>query len=172
MVTGIRQLTGNRGASVESGIRSTAALVVLSIAAFAFVTTESLPIGLLPLISAGLGASAPDVGVLVTAYALVVVVASIPLTHITRRVSRRPLLAGLVGVFAVATVASAFAPTGDPIARAVVRVDGIARDRDVIGRRGPAESAHKAAQNAPFSTALAGPTQPLRQAPESFKMGH
>jgi len=47
---------------------------------------------------------------LVTVYALVVVVVSAPLTHLTRHVPRRYLLSGLLGVFVVATLAAAAAP--------------------------------------------------------------
>ena len=49
-------------------------------------------------------------GLLVTVYALVVVVVSAPLTHLTRHVPRRYLLSGLLGVFVVATLAAAAAP--------------------------------------------------------------
>ena len=48
-------------------------------------------------------------GLLVTWYGLVVVVASLPLTQLTRRVPRRPLLSGLLGVFVLATWVSAAA---------------------------------------------------------------
>ena len=49
-------------------------------------------------------------GLLVTVYALVVVVVSAPLTHLTRHVPRRYLLSSLLGVFVVATLAAAAAP--------------------------------------------------------------
>ena len=65
-----------------AGRRSTAtavgALLALAVAAFAYVTTETLPIGLLLLITADLGVSPSTAGLLVTYYGLVVVVASIP----------------------------------------------------------------------------------------------
>jgi predicted MFS family arabinose efflux permease len=47
---------------------------------------------------------------LVTLYGLVVVVASIPLTYVTHRLPRRPLLCGLLAIFVVATVATAVSP--------------------------------------------------------------
>jgi len=86
------------------------ALAVLGGSAFCFVTGESLPVGLLPVISSSLHASLSATGLLVTVYALVVVVVSAPLTHLTRRVPRRYLLSGLLGVFVVATLAAAVAP--------------------------------------------------------------
>jgi MFS transporter, DHA1 family, inner membrane transport protein len=85
------------------------ALSVLSLSTFAYVTTESLPIGLLPLIARDLGSTASEVGLLVTAYGLVVVVASIPLTRLTQRINRRHLLCGLLAVFVAATTWSALA---------------------------------------------------------------
>ena len=85
------------------------ALSVLSLSTFAYVTTETLPIGLLPLIAHDLGSTASAVGLLITAYGLVVVLASIPLTRLTQRIKRRHLLCGLLAVFVVATAASALA---------------------------------------------------------------
>jgi len=85
-------------------------LIALSLSTFAYVTTETLPIGLLPLIAKDLGSTTSAIGLLVTAYALVVVVASIPLTRLTRRLSRRLLLSILLSVFVVATCLSALAP--------------------------------------------------------------
>ena len=85
------------------------ALGALSLSTFAYVTTETLPIGLLPLIAHDLGRSTSAIGLLVTAYGLVVVVASIPLTRLTRRIDRRRLLCGLLGLFVLATAVSALA---------------------------------------------------------------
>jgi DHA1 family inner membrane transport protein len=83
---------------------------VLGAAAFCYVTGESLPVGLLPVMSGSLRSSLPATGLLVTIYAVVVVVASAPLTYLTRRVSRRFLLPGLLGVFVAGTSAAAAAP--------------------------------------------------------------
>jgi DHA1 family inner membrane transport protein len=85
------------------------ALFALSMTAFCFVCTENLPIGLLPVISASLRASVPAVGLLVTVYAGVVVVASAPLTLLTKHVPRRRLLAVLLACFVVTSLASAAA---------------------------------------------------------------
>lgn len=88
-----------------------AALGALMAATFCVSTTENLPAGLLPEISAGLGVSLSAAGQLVTGYAVVVTVLSVPLTYATRRVPRRPLLLGLMALFVVASLASAAAPT-------------------------------------------------------------
>ncbi|MBF8187007.1 MFS transporter [Nonomuraea sp. K274] len=86
-----------------------ATLIALTLAVFIYVTTESLPIGLLSLIANDLGTSASAVGLLVTGYGLIVVVVSLPLTRLTRRLPRRRLLCILLGVFIVATCLSAVA---------------------------------------------------------------
>jgi DHA1 family inner membrane transport protein len=91
-------------------VAAIAALVALSLSGFCFITGESLPVGLLPVISASLHSSLTAVGLLVTAYALVSVVASAPLTHWTRHIPRRYLLSGLLGVFVLATLGAAAAP--------------------------------------------------------------
>ncbi|RZS90201.1 DHA1 family L-arabinose/isopropyl-beta-D-thiogalactopyranoside export protein-like MFS transporter/DHA1 family inner membrane transport protein [Motilibacter rhizosphaerae] len=91
--------------------RSVAALAALSVGTFSFVTCESLPIGLLPLMADDLHRSVSAVGLLVTGYGTVVVLASVPLTLLTRRAPRRPLLAGLLAVFVVSSAATALAPT-------------------------------------------------------------
>src|SRR3954462_14193285 len=89
--------------------RSVITLLGLPVCTFVFVTRETLPVGLLPLIADDLGATQAAVGLLVTGYGLVVVVTSIPLTRWTHRVPRRRLLTVLLGVFVLATAASALA---------------------------------------------------------------
>lgn len=94
-----------------SRTRSAAAVVVLSLSTFVFVTAESLPIGLLQPIAVGLQVPQSLVGLLVTGYAGVVVVATIPLTRVTRRVPRNVLMVVLLGVFVVGTVLCAASTT-------------------------------------------------------------
>jgi predicted MFS family arabinose efflux permease len=89
--------------------RATAALIALSLAAFAYVTTELLPVGLLTVIAPDVDRSQSEVGWLVTGYAFVVVLASLPLAHVTRRIPRRRLLAVTFAVFTAATAVSALA---------------------------------------------------------------
>lgn len=92
-------------------IAAVAAVAALAGAAFCFVTGESLPVGLLTQLSAGLRVSLSAIGLLVTIYAVVVVVVSAPLTHLTRRIPRRALLSGLLATFALATLAASAAPS-------------------------------------------------------------
>lgn len=94
-----------------SGPRAVAALLALTLGSFSFVTTENLPIGLLTLMAKDLDRSLTQIGFLVTGYAVVVVIVSVPLTHATRNLPRRWLLGGLLALFGVATVVSAMAPS-------------------------------------------------------------
>ncbi|MGA2527987.1 MAG: MFS transporter [Acidimicrobiales bacterium] len=87
------------------------ALAALATSAFCFVTGENLPVGLLPSMSASLHSSLSATGLLLTAYALVSVVGSAPLTHLTRHIPRRYLLSGLLVVFVIATFGASGAPT-------------------------------------------------------------
>ncbi|MEU8167145.1 MFS transporter [Micromonospora sp. NPDC049004] len=91
--------------------RARAVLVALSLAAFAFITTELLPVGLLTHIAPDLDRSRSQVGLLVSGYAVVVVLASVPLTRLTQRIPRRHLLGATMFLFAVANAAAALAPT-------------------------------------------------------------
>lgn len=91
--------------------RARAALAVLSLAAFAFITTELLPIGLLTLIAPDLDRSRSQVGLLVSGYAVVVVLASVPLARLTHRVPRRRLLGVTMVLFAAANAVAALAST-------------------------------------------------------------
>jgi len=95
--------------SLPSPRRATLALVALSVAAFCFVTTEVLPIGLLTVMAKDLHRSESTAGLLVTGYAVVVLVASVPLVWLTQRVSRRHLLVGTLAIFATATLAASLA---------------------------------------------------------------
>jgi predicted MFS family arabinose efflux permease len=88
-----------------------AALAALAASAFVYVTAETLPVGLLPQISEGLGVTEARVGLLLTSYAVVAGVTTIPLTAITMRIPRHRLITGTVAVFVVSQVAAALAPT-------------------------------------------------------------
>ena len=100
--------------------RAWAALTVLSLAAFAFVSTELLPVGLLTLIADDLHRSRSQIGLLVGGYAIVVVLGSIPLTVLTQRVPRRQLLGATLLLFAAANLVGALA--GSYLVLAVARL--------------------------------------------------
>ncbi len=87
------------------------ALVVLGTSTFCYVTAETLPVGLLPQISAGLDVTEAQVGLLLTSYAVVAAVSTIPLTALTMRLPRHTLLAATVAIFVVSQAAAALAPS-------------------------------------------------------------
>ncbi|GAB4087188.1 MFS transporter [Myceligenerans cantabricum] len=89
--------------------RAVVALIALSTSAFMFVTAENLPGGLLTIMARDLERTTSQIGLLVTAYAVVVVLATVPLAHLTRRFGRRVVLAGTTAVCAAGLVWSAFA---------------------------------------------------------------
>ena len=86
------------------------ALVVLGASTFCYVAAETLPVGLLPQISADLDVTEAQVGFLLTSYAVVAAVSTIPLTALTMRVPRHTLIAATVAIFAVSQGAAALAP--------------------------------------------------------------
>ncbi|TQS24834.1 MFS transporter [Microbispora sp. KK1-11] len=90
--------------------RAAWALVALAVGAFTYVTAEVLPIGLLTVMAADLNRSPSETGLLVTGYAAVVVLASLPLTRLTQRVPRRRLLTVTLGVFVAGMLLTAVAP--------------------------------------------------------------
>ncbi|MFD8386662.1 MFS transporter [Streptomyces sp. NPDC059679] len=93
-----------------AGKRPTAALLALSVAAFCYVSVETVPVGLLSVMSSDLGVSSSRIGLLVTGYGATVAVVSLPLAWAVARVPRRPLLLGLMAVLVAATAVSAVTP--------------------------------------------------------------
>lgn len=77
---------------------------------FFAVCTEMLPVGLLPEISRGLGVSSSAAGVLVSLYAVLVAVMSVPIAAVAERWSRRVVLAVLLGAYTLSNVVFAVAP--------------------------------------------------------------
>lgn len=86
-------------------------LLVLGLAAFMSVTIEMLPTGLMHLMAPDLGVSEPEIGYLMTAFSLAVIITSTPLTRLLRRVPRHSLLVGVLAVYCVASLVTAIADT-------------------------------------------------------------
>ncbi|MEV4118679.1 MFS transporter [Micromonospora sp. NPDC049645] len=91
--------------------RAVGALIGLSGGTFLYTTAEALPVGLLLPMAGDLAVSPPQVGMLVTAYGAVVMVASVPLTALVRRVPRRRLLSTLLAGFVVSNAITVLADT-------------------------------------------------------------
>lgn len=84
-------------------------LVALAIGAFGIGVTEFSPMGMLPNIAADLGVSIPAAGLLVSAYALGVLLGAPLMTLTTGKIPRRYLLIGLMGIFTLGNLMSALA---------------------------------------------------------------
>jgi predicted MFS family arabinose efflux permease len=86
-------------------------LLILALSAFASVTTEMLPVGLLPAIGKTFGTGESTTGLLVSLYAVMVATLAIPLTLATSRISRKRLLLAAMSCYAVSNLISALAPS-------------------------------------------------------------
>ncbi|MFJ5925716.1 MFS transporter [Kitasatospora sp. NPDC092948] len=87
------------------------ALLALAIGAFGIGTTEFVVMGLLPEIAGDYGVSIPSAGLLVTGYAIGVVIGAPLMTVLGTRISRKTMLMILMGLFVVGNLLSAVAPT-------------------------------------------------------------
>lgn len=87
------------------------ALLALAIGAFGIGTTEFVVLGLLPQIATGFGVTVPTAGLLVTGYALGVVLGAPLMTVLGTRISRRRMLMLLMGLFVLGNLLSAVAPS-------------------------------------------------------------
>ncbi len=85
-------------------------LFALAMGGFAIGTSEFVVMGLITDIARGLAVSEPQVGHVISAYALGVVVGAPVLAILGARLSRRRLLLGLMGFYAVGNLLSALAP--------------------------------------------------------------
>ena len=94
-----------------------AGLTALAGATFVYVTAETLPIGLVPQLSAGLHVRPGTVGLLVTVYAAVAGLSAVPLTAALEHCSRRQVVVGCVAVLALSQFVIAVAP-GYPVVMA------------------------------------------------------
>ncbi len=91
-------------------MRSSTALLALATGAFAIGTTEFTPMGLLPVIADGVQVSIPTAGMLVSAYAVGVMVGAPVMTLLFSRFGKRAALMSLMLVFTIGNLLSAFAP--------------------------------------------------------------
>jgi len=91
------------------------AALALAVGGFGIGTGEFAIMGLLPDVAANLHVSAPEVGHLISAYAIGVVVGAPLIAVIAARWSRRALLFALMTLFALGNFASALAPGYDSL---------------------------------------------------------
>ncbi|MBK4217389.1 MFS transporter [Paracoccus caeni] len=85
-------------------------LLALAIGAFGIGTTEFSPMGLLPVIADGVDVSIPTAGMLVSAYALGVMIGAPVMTLLFSRFGKRTALMALMAIFTIGNLMSAMAP--------------------------------------------------------------
>ncbi len=85
-------------------------LLALAVGAFGIGTTEFSPMGLLPVIAKGVDVSIPAAGMLISAYAVGVMVGAPLMTLLLSHRARRNALIFLMAIFTLGNVLSAIAP--------------------------------------------------------------
>ena len=93
----------------RNGIHYVVPLLIMTVAGFTFNTSELIPVALLSDIGADLGVSEARTGLLITVYAWVVALLSLPLMLLFARVPYRKLMLGIIAVFIVSHVFSTLA---------------------------------------------------------------
>lgn len=83
------------------GFKAWIPTIGLAFAAFVFNTSEFLPVGLLPNIAESIQESVSKTSLIITVYAWVVSLLSLPLTILTAKLERRRLLLWLIVIFAL-----------------------------------------------------------------------
>lgn len=84
-------------------------LLALAVGAFGIGVTEFAPMGMLPVIAGDLHVSIPAAGLLISAYAMGVLIGAPLMTLTTGRIDRRTLLIALMGIFTLGNALSAMA---------------------------------------------------------------
>ena len=93
-----------------SKAQAVAAVLALSLGCFSFVSTELMPVGVLPAMAAGLNVSLGAAGYLVTIFAFMVALTAAPLTGLLGSLNRKTLMAGLLAVCCIGNLITFLAP--------------------------------------------------------------
>jgi predicted MFS family arabinose efflux permease len=88
-----------------------AGLILLAVAIFAVITTEVVPIGILPRVVQDFGLDESAGGMLVSLYAGLVAVTAVPLTRFTGSLPRKPVLLSTLVIFTASNLLAALAPS-------------------------------------------------------------
>jgi predicted MFS family arabinose efflux permease len=95
---------------ISESTRTGIAMAVLTAACFVSVTSEYLPVALLPHLASGLQVSDSAVGLLVTGYAVAVAVSVVPLVAVTAHRDRRTIALVSIAAITASNVVLALAP--------------------------------------------------------------
>lgn len=117
MAGGVGTLVVDESVNVERSLesllisprRAKLALASLAVVAFAMGANEASVVALSPQIASSLGVPVATIGLLATAFALTVVVATLPLTMLTSRLSKRLTLTSTLAVWTTGVVVAATA---------------------------------------------------------------
>jgi len=96
---------------ILSKARSATAVTALSLGCFSFVSTELMPVGVLPSMAQGLGVSLGEAGYLVSCFAFVVALTAAPLTGMLGAINRKLLMAALLAVCCLGNLITYAAPS-------------------------------------------------------------
>ncbi|MFF1448629.1 MFS transporter [Streptomyces sp. NPDC058274] len=96
--------------SARSALVRWLSVLTLGLGVFAIVTSELLPVGLLPPIAKDVGVSNGVAGLTVTLYGAVAALTAVPLTVLFGRIDRRWLITGLMSVVVAGNIVTAIAP--------------------------------------------------------------
>lgn len=86
-------------------------MLALSLGCFSFVSTELMPVGVLPSMAAGLNVSLGAAGYLVSSFAFVVALTATPLTGLLGRLNRKALMAALLAICCLGNLVTFLAPS-------------------------------------------------------------
>lgn len=103
-------MNASASSTAPTGQRFNGTLVALAIGAFAIGTTEFTPMGLLPVIAKGVDVSIPSAGLLVSAYAIGVMIGAPVMTLAFARFGKRAALMLLMAIFTIGNLLSALSP--------------------------------------------------------------
>ena len=95
----------------DSFFRRWAPVACLTLSAFIFNTSEFIPIGLLTDIADDFQISEATAGLIITVYAWIVTILSLPLMLLVSKLEFKKLLLGVLALFAVSHILSAVAPS-------------------------------------------------------------